>query len=242
ARRRLKPAVASRPFGGGKGGVRVAPPRLSLGGIDRLTRRYTWEIMPLLGPDKVVPAPDVNTDGRVMAWLLDTISMARGEDLPGVVTGKPLSLGGTKGHAGATSTGVVLASRGAFAELDLPFVGARAIVQVFGKVGGPLVFLLASAGMRVVAVSDVGGAVHNPGGLDPSELSDHVAATGTVAGFSGAEPIDKAAMWGLDCELVVPAALEGAIDDRVANTLGAAVVVEAANGPTTTAAGPGLDR
>src|SRR6266480_3940793 len=107
----FKTAVANLPFGGAKGGVRCDPTRLSAGELERLTRRYTWEIMPLLGPDKDVPAPDVNTDGRVMAWLLDTISMARGEDLPGVVTGKPLSLGGTKGHAGATSTGVLLCVR-----------------------------------------------------------------------------------------------------------------------------------
>src|SRR5438270_863485 len=142
----FKTAVANLPFGGAKGGVQVDPTRLSLGELERLTRRYTWEIMPLLGPDKDVPAPDVNTDGRVMAWLLDTISMARGEDLPGVVTGKPLSLGGTRGHAGATSSGVLQCARGAFTALDMPFVGARAVVQGFGKVGSPLVFLLASAG------------------------------------------------------------------------------------------------
>jgi len=177
-----------------------------------------------------------------MAWLLDTISMARGEDLPGVVTGKPLSLGGTRGHAGATSTGVLLSARGAFTALDMPFVGARAVVQGFGKVGSPLVFLLASAGMRVIAVSDAGGAVYNPGGLDPSELSDHVAAARTVAGFTGGEPIEEPDMWALECELAVPAALEGAIDDDVAEVLGAKLVVEAANGPTTLGADPVLER
>src|SRR3954471_7372313 len=238
----LKTAVVDLPFGGAKGGVRCDPTRLSLGELERLTRRYTWEIMPLLGPDKDVPAPDVNTDGRVMAWLMDTLSMARGEDLPGSVTGKPLSLGGTRGHAGATSTGVLISARAAFTALDLPFVGGRAVIQGFGKVGAPLAFLLSSAGMRVIAVSDVGGAVHNPGGLDPSELSDHVAATGTVAGFTGAEPIDEHDMWTLEAELAVPAALAGAIDEHVAETLGAKVVVEAANGPTTTAADPVLDR
>src|SRR4051812_7053449 len=238
----FKTAVMNLPFGGAKGGVRCDPTVLSIGELERLTRRYTWEIMPLLGPDKDVPAPDVNTDGRGMAWLMDTLSMARGEDLPGSVTGKPLSLGGTRGHAGATSTGVLISARAAFTALDLPFVGGRAVIQGFGKVGAPLAFLLSSAGMRVIAVSDVGGAVYNPGGLDPSELSDHVAAAGTVDGFSGAEPIDEGAMWALEAELAVPAALSGAIDEHVAETLGAKVVVEAANGPTTTAADPVLDR
>jgi glutamate dehydrogenase (NAD(P)+) len=236
----FKTALAGLPFGGAKGGVRCDPTQLSLGELERLTRRYTWEIMPLLGPDKDVPAPDVNTDGRVMAWLLDTYSMARGEDMPGVVTGKPLALGGTKGHAGATSTGVLVCARLAFARLDLPLVGSRAVVQGFGKVGGPLVFLLASAGMRVIGVSDWKGAVHNPGGLDAAALADHVAAAGTVAGFTGAEAIDEADMWALDCELAVPAALAGAISAEVAARLGARVMVEAANGPTTPAADPVL--
>ena len=237
----FKTAVLDLPFGGAKGGVRCDPTRLSLGELERLTRRYTYEISPLLGPDKDVPAPDVNTDGRVMAWLYDTLSMIGGVDLPASVTGKPLAVGGTRGHAGSTSTGVLLTARAAFAALGLPFVGGRAIIQGFGKVGGPLAFLLSSAGMRVIAVSDVGGAVHNPGGLDPSELSDHVLATGSVAGFEGGDEIAPSAMWALDCELCVPAALAGSIDEEVARTLGARVVVEAANGPTTTAADPVLD-
>ena len=157
------------------------------------------------------------------------------------VTGKPLSVGGTRGHAGATSTGVLITARAAFAQLDLPFVGGRAIVQGFGKVGGPLVFLLASAGMRVVAVSDVRGAVYNPGGLDPSRLSEHVAATGSVVGFAEADHIAEADMWALECELCVPAALAGAITREVAVRLGAKVVVEAANGPTLPSADPVLD-
>ncbi|HVL92265.1 MAG TPA: Glu/Leu/Phe/Val dehydrogenase [Acidimicrobiales bacterium] len=238
----LKTAVVNIPFGGAKGGVRCDPALLSLGELERLTRRYTLEISPLLGPDKDVPAPDVNTDGRVMAWLMDTLSMMRGELLPGSVTGKPLSVGGTRGHAGATSTGVVLCARAAFAALGMALPGGRAVVQGFGKVGGPLVFLLSSAGMRVVAVADAGGAVHNPGGLEPSALSDHAARAGTVAGFEGADPIDQADLWALDCELAVPAALSGAIDEEVAACLGASVVVEAANGPTTPAADAVLAR
>ncbi|MGH9149066.1 MAG: Glu/Leu/Phe/Val family dehydrogenase, partial [Acidimicrobiales bacterium] len=232
----FKTAVANLPFGGAKGGVRCDPTRLSLGELERLTRRYTWEISPLLGPDRDVPAPDVNTDGRVMAWLMDTLAMVWGDSLPGSVTGKPLALGGTRGHAGATSAGVLVCLRAAAATMGMPLVGARAILQGFGKVGGPLAFLLSSAGMRVIAVSDIGGAVHNPGGLDPSELSAHVAATGSVAGFDGGDTIAEADMWALDAEVVVPAALAGAIDGSVARRLGAKLVVEAANGPTTPAA------
>ena len=238
----FKTAVVNIPFGGAKGGVRCDPTRLSLGELERLTRRYTLEISPLLGPDRDIPAPDVNTDGRVMAWLMDTLSMLRGELLPGSVTGKPLSIGGTRGHAGATSTGVLLSARAAFAALELPFVGSRAVIQGFGKVGGPLAFLLASAGMRVVAISDVGGAVYNPGGIDASALSDHVAHAGTVAGFEGADSIDDDAIWGVECELVVPAALAGAIDERVAEALNTRMIVEAANGPTLPSADPVLDR
>jgi glutamate dehydrogenase (NAD(P)+) len=238
----FKTAVANLPFGGAKGGVRCDPTRLSLGELERLTRRYTVEISPLLGPDKDVPAPDVNTDGRVMAWLMDTLSMLKGEFLTGTVTGKPLSIGGTLGHAGATSSGVLICVRAAFGQIDLPFTGSRAVIQGFGKVGGPLTFLLASAGMRVIAISDVGGAIYNPGGIDPSALSDHVAVEGTVAGFDGADPIDEDVMFALECELLVPAALAGAIDKRVAERLRTRVVVEAANGPTLPSADPVLDR
>src|SRR5947207_1258578 len=223
----LKTAVSNLPFGGGKGGVRCDPRSLSLHELERLTRRYAWEIMPLLGPDKDVPAPDVNTDGRVMAWLMDTISMAYGGSVPGSVTGKPLAIGGTRAHAGATSSGVVVCARAAFNELEIPFVGSRAIIQGFGKVGGPLSFLLASAGMRVIAVSDIGGAVVNAGGLDAFALSDHVDATGSVVGFAGGETVDERDMWALECELVVPAALDGAITAEVAKRLQTRVVVEA---------------
>lgn len=238
----LKTAVLGLPFGGGKGGVRCDPTTFSLGELERLTRRYTYEISPLLGPDKDIPAPDVNTDGRVMAWLYDTLSMTAGVSMPASVTGKPLSVGGTRGHAGATSTGVLLSTRAAFNELGLDFVGGRAVIQGFGKVGGPLAFLLSSAGMRVIAVSDVGGAVHNSGGLDAGALSDHAMATGSVVGFEGGDAIDETDMWALDCELAVPAALAGSITADVAERLGAKVVVEAANGPTTPEADPVLDR
>ncbi len=238
----FKTAICGLPFGGAKGGVRCDPSKLSLTELERLTRRYTWEILPLLGPDKDVPAPDVNTDDRVMAWLMDTVSLAHGQLVTTSVTGKPLALGGTVGHAGATSSGVLACVRSAFTELELPIAGSRAAVQGFGKVGGPLVFLLQSAGMRVVAVSDVRGAVYNPGGLDAFDLADHHRATGTVAGFPGGEAIDPEELFAVEAELLVPAALAGAIDEATAERLGARVVVEAANGPTTTRADDVLGR
>jgi glutamate dehydrogenase (NAD(P)+) len=236
-----KTAVLDLPFGGAKGGVRCDPTALSLGELERLTRRYAYEIMPLLGTDRDVPAPDVNTDGRVMAWLMDTVAMTTGQHQAGIVTGKPLSIGGTRVHSGATAQGVVVCVRSAFAALGVPVAGRRAVVQGFGKVGGPLAFLLASAGMRVVAVSDVGGAVVNEGGLDPGDLADHVAATGTVAGFAGGDDIDAEAMYAVPAEVFVPAALGGVVTPVVAEKLGARIVVEAANGPTTPEAEPILE-
>jgi glutamate dehydrogenase (NAD(P)+) len=238
----FKTALVDLPFGGAKGGVRCDPRNLSLAELERVTRRFTYEISPILGPESDIPAPDVNTDGRVMAWLMDTLSMVQGRALPGSVTGKPLSIGGTRNHSGATSAGCLDCARVAFRELGMAFVGSRVVLQGFGKVGGPLAFLLSSAGMRVVAVSDIGGAVHNEGGLDVGRLSDHVAETGSVAGFGGGEPIAADAIWDIECELLVPAALGGVIDADVAERISAKLVVEAANGPTTTEAQPILDR
>ncbi|HXW35523.1 MAG TPA: Glu/Leu/Phe/Val dehydrogenase [Acidimicrobiales bacterium] len=229
----LKTAVVDIPFGGGKGGVRCDPSALSVGELERLTRRYTFAIAALLGPERDIPAPDVNTDERVMAWLLDTVDMLQGQSIPGVVTGKPLSVGGIRLHSGATSSGVVRCVRAVFEALGMDLVRARAVIQGFGKVGGPLAFLLASTGMRVVAVSDIGGAVYSPGGVDVGLLSDHVEATGTVAGFEGAQPIDPEDLWSVDADLIVPAALAGAIDEKAAKVIQASVIVEAANGPTT---------
>ncbi len=234
----LKAAVVDIPFGGAKGGVRCDPRLLSIGELERLTRRYTYEISSLLGPDSDVPAPDVNTDERVMAWVLDTIDMLHGRSMPGTVTGKPLSVGGMKLHTGATSSGVVRCVRAVFNALDMDLARARVIIQGFGKVGGPLAFLLWSAGMRVVAVADVNGAVYNPGGLDVGLLSDHAASTGSVAGFEGGHVVSAGELWALEAELAVPAALEGAVDAAAAASMSARVVVEAANGPTT----PGADR
>ncbi|HEY5696749.1 MAG TPA: Glu/Leu/Phe/Val dehydrogenase [Acidimicrobiales bacterium] len=229
----FKTALLDLPFGGAKGGVRCDPTVLSLGELERVTRRYTFEISPLLGPNRDIPAPDVNTDGRVMAWLMDTLTMASGGHLPGSVTGKPMSIGGTRAHAGATSSGLVVVVRAAFERLGRPLAGSRVTIQGFGKVGGPLSFLLASAGMRVVGVSDVGGATANAGGLNVGDLADHVEQHGSVGDFPGGDPVSGDALWDVDCDLVVPAALGGSITPDVARRLTAAVVVEAANNPTT---------
>jgi glutamate dehydrogenase (NAD(P)+) len=238
----FKTALLDLPFGGAKGGVRCDPRALSTNELERITRRYTYEISPLLGPDTDIPAPDINTDGRVMAWLMDTLSMVQGRILPTSVTGKPLSIGGTRNHTGATSAGCLDCARVALRELDVPLVGSRAVLQGFGKVGGPLAFLLSSAGMRVVAVSDIGGAVLNEGGLDIGALADHVSESGSVAGFGGGETIGADSIWDIECELLVPAALGGVIDADVAERIAARLVVEAANGPTTVEAQPVLDR
>ncbi|HYA67988.1 MAG TPA: Glu/Leu/Phe/Val dehydrogenase [Acidimicrobiales bacterium] len=232
----LKTAVINVPFGGGKGGVRCDPSAMSQSELERMTRRYTYEVGVLLGPERDIPAPDVNTDERVMAWLMDTLDMLGGRSQPGSVTGKPLAVGGMRLHTGATASGVVRCVRAAFDALGLRLPGARAVVQGFGKVGGPLAFLLASAGMRIVAVADVAGAVYNPGGLDVGSLSDHVSTSGSVAGFDGGQVISSKELWTVDAELAVPAALEGVLDDDVATGLRATLVVEAANGPTTPSA------
>ncbi len=229
-----KCAVLDLPFGGGKGGVRCDPSKLSIMELERLTRRFTWEILPMLGPDKDVPAPDVNTDERVMAWMMDTMAMARGEAVPAGVTGKPLAVGGVHGHHGATAEGLTIMVREAFSRLGIPVAGSRVALQGFGKVGGPLAYLLSSLGIRVVAVGDYAGAVANAAGLDVAALASHVRSEGTVVGFPVADPLGPGDLFSVPCEAFVPAALAGAIDATEAAALTAKVVVEGANGPTTT--------
>lgn len=228
-----KCAVLDLPFGGAKGGVRCNPGDFSLLELERVTRRFTWEILPMLGPDKDVPAPDVNTDERVMAWLMDTVAIARGEASFASVTGKPTAVGGVAGHHGATAEGLTVVTREAFDRLGLTMVGARVVLQGFGKVGAPLAYLLSSLGMRVVAVADVRGAVVNPAGLDVAALSAHVKATGSVCEFPLGDPIPPGELFAVPCEAFVPAALAGAIGAAEAQALSAKVIVEAANGPTT---------
>jgi glutamate dehydrogenase (NAD(P)+) len=229
----IKCAVVNIPFGGAKGGVKCDPLAMSRSELERLTRRYTFDIAAILGPDRDIPAPDVNTDPQVMSWVMDTISMIRGHSTPGVVTGKPVAIGGTHGHAGATSVGVAIVAKAIFERLGIEVRGARAVVQGYGKVGAPLLDLLHDMGMRIVGVADVVGAIHNDRGIDPAALHEHVLATGTVAGFDAAGAITQEELFSVPADLAVPAALGGSIDDSVATTMSAKILIEAANGPTT---------
>ena len=231
----FKTAVLDIPFGGGKGGVRCDPARLSDHELERLTRRYTWEILPLIGPDTDVPAPDVNTDERVMGWMMDTASMAHGRALPGTVTGKPAVLGGSFGHSGSTAAGLLHCVTMAMAKRGQHMAGSRVVLQGFGKVGGALAFLLHSAGMRVVAIGDIGGAVANPAGLDIPMLAEHVSAAGTVDGFALGDPVDPELLFAVPSDIAIPAALANAIGENEASSLAAPLVIEGANGPTTPA-------
>jgi glutamate dehydrogenase (NAD(P)+) len=228
-----KCAVVGIPYGGAKGGVRVDPKQLSDGELERLTRRYASEILPFIGPERDIPAPDVNTDERIMAWIMDTYSMNQGYSVPGVVTGKPVSVGGSQGRAGATSRGVLTVTQAALRHLGMPPEGVSVAIQGFGKVGGFAAQLFHDAGFTVVAVSDVKGGVYNPRGLNPTAVMRHKAEADTVAGFPGADAITNAELLELDVDVLVPAAMEDQITEANAPRVRARLVVEGANGPTT---------
>jgi glutamate dehydrogenase (NAD(P)+) len=229
-----KCAVVSIPYGGAKGGVVVDPKTLSRAELERLTRRYASEILPLIGPERDIPAPDMGTDEQVMAWIMDTYSMNQGYSVPGVVTGKPLSVGGSAGRRASTARGVMYVTVATLKHLAMPVDEARVVVQGYGKVGQPVVEFLHDQGCLVVGAGDVGGAVYNPRGLSPVGLAAHNAEAGTVAGYEGGNPISSEELLTLDCDVLVPAALEGVITEDNAGMVQARIVVEAANGPTTT--------
>jgi glutamate dehydrogenase (NAD(P)+) len=231
-----KCALLDVPYGGAKGGITVDPRRYSAAELERLTRRYTSEILPVIGPDQDIPAPDIGTDEQTMAWMMDTYSVAAGHTVPAMVTGKPLSVGGSRGRASATSRGVVHIALAALKHCGLPVVGGTAAVQGFGKVGAKAAQYLFEAGMQVVAIADQYGAVHAPGGVDIPGLQKHVEATGTVVGFPGADPLDAGTLLELEVDLLVPAAVEGVLHEANAAAVQAKVIVEGANGPTTAAA------
>ncbi|PWD50168.1 glutamate dehydrogenase [Serinibacter arcticus] len=231
-----KCALVDVPYGGAKGGIAIDPRQHSQAELERVTRRYTSEIMPLIGPEQDIPAPDIGTDERTMAWIMDTYSVNHGHTVPGVVTGKPLSLGGSLGRASATSRGVSHTAILAMRHRGLDPRRSSAAVQGFGKVGRDGARLLAEEGVSVHAVSDVYGAVHNTSGLDVHALIDHVDATGSVLGFSGGEEIGGDDLLELDVDTLVPAAIEGVITEANADRIAARIVVEGANGPTTEAA------
>ncbi len=228
-----KCAVAGLPYGGAKGGVACDPKRLSPAELERLTRRYATEISVLMGPESDIPAPDVGTTPQVMAWIMDTYSMHRGYSVPAVVTGKPVSVGGTVGREDATGRGCALVTREAAKTVGMPLGEARVVVQGFGNVGYHTARILHRMGARVVAVSDSRGGIYNPAGFDPEAVQDHKRKTGTVVDFPGAQNVTNEELLELPCDILVPAALEGQIHRENARRIRARVVVEGANGPTT---------
>ena len=228
-----KCAVVNIPYGGGKGGVIVDPKQLSMRELEGLTRRFTTEISPLIGPDRDIPAPDVNTNAQVMAWMMDTFSMHRGYTIPGVVTGKPIAIGGSLGRNEATARGAVFTLHQASKALDIPLVGARVSIQGYGNAGSIAADLLAAEGAVVIAVSDSSGGIFNPKGLDPARVGAWKKEHGTVVGFPGADGVSNTEILELDCEILVPAALENQITEHNAPRIKARIVAEAANGPTT---------
>ena len=232
----IKNAAVNVPYGGAKGGIRVDPRQLSMKELERLTRRYTSEIGIIIGPTKDIPAPDVNTNEKVMAWMMDTYSMNIGETATGVVTGKPVDVGGSLGRREATGRGVFTIACEAAAQIGLSIEGARVAVQGFGNVGGTAGKLFAEAGALVVAVQDHTGAIANDKGLYVPKLLEHVAKTGGVVGFKGGEPIKPAEFWGTKCDIMIPAALEGQVTKDNAGKIKAKLVIEGANGPPTTEA------
>jgi glutamate dehydrogenase (NAD(P)+) len=227
-----KCAVVGLPFGGAKGGVSVNPKLLSQSELQNLTRRYTAEISIMIGPNKDIPAPDVNTNAQVMAWLMDTYSMNLGYSVPGVTTGKPIVLGGSEGRADATGRGCVFAIQEACPVVGLDVSSSTAVVQGFGNAGSVAAKLMRSAGSKVVAVSDSRGGVYNSGGLDLEAVAEHKNRTGSVVGYADSEPVTNEELLELPCDILIPAAMEGQLGKHNAGKVKARLIAEAANGPT----------
>ncbi|WP_269305934.1 Glu/Leu/Phe/Val family dehydrogenase [Aeromicrobium sp. HA] len=229
-----KCALVDIPYGGAKGGIAFDPRQYSRAEIQRVTRRYTSELMPILGPTTDIPAPDIGTDSQVMAWMMDTYSVNKGFTIPGVVTGKPTQLGGSLGRASATSRGVVLVALAALRHRGLELERTTAAVQGFGKVGRDAALFLWRAGVKVAAISDQYGSIQNSFGIDVPALERHVDESGSVVGFSGADDLPhRDDLLVADVDLLVPAAVEGVIHAGNAESVRASIVVEGANGPTT---------
>jgi len=227
-----KCAVVNIPFGGGKGGIICDPDKLSKGELERLTRRYAADLGDLFGPERDVPAPDVNTNAQIMAWIVDTYSMHERRNEYAVVTGKPLEVGGSAGRREATGRGVLFSVREVCAHLKLPLAGARVAVQGFGNVGSVSADLMAKDGAKIVAVSDVTGGIHDPAGLDIPALLRWAADHRGIKGFPGGQPLATPIVE-YDCDILVPAALENQITHENAGRVRARVIAEGANGPTT---------
>jgi len=228
----VKCAAVNLPYGGAKGGIRVDPKQLSIKELERMTRRYTSEIGIIIGPQRDIPAPDVNTNGQIMAWMMDTYSMNTGTTSTGVVTGKPLHLGGSLGRVKATGRGVFVTGREAARRINLKLDGARIAVQGMGNVGGAAAELFVQAGAKLVAVQDHTGTLANPAGFDIAGTMETLKRDGGIANFAGAERIDDESFWDVDCDILIPAALESQITAARASRIKARLVLEGANGPT----------
>jgi glutamate dehydrogenase/leucine dehydrogenase len=228
-----KTAVVNIPYGGGKGGVTCNPKEMSQTELENLTRRFAAEISIIIGPEKDIPAPDVYTNAQTMAWIMDTFSMIKGYSVPGVVTGKPLSIGGSLGRNEATARGCVYTIVEAAKELGINLGEAKIVIQGYGNAGSIAAQLLAAEGSKIIAVSDSRGGIVNPHGLDPDKVLAHKMETGSVVGFPGSEPISNEEILELECDVLIPAALENVITKENASRIRAKIVAEAANGPTT---------
>ena len=229
----LKCAVVNIPFGGAKGGIRCDPRTMSERELEKLTRRYTAEILEILGPEKDVPAPDMNTNEQVMAWIMDTYSMHARQTVTSVVTGKPMCLGGSKGRREATGRGIMIMVQQAAKLLKTELVGSRVVIQGCGNVGSVAAKLLQDIGCKIVAISDIQHGIYNPDGLDVDTLIEHVQKNRFIEGFKGGEIIDNAALLELPCDILIPAATEDQITEKNASKIQAKLIVEGANGPTT---------
>ena len=228
-----KCAVVNIPFGGGKGGVIVDPHLLSDAELEKLTRRYTAEIIDFIGPEKDVPAPDVNTNAQIMAWIMDTYSMHSRRTVTAVVTGKPEALGGSRGRPEATGRGCMIVTLQALKRLGLAPQDCRVVIQGFGNVGGMAAKLMRAIGFKIVCIVEYDGAVYNPQGLDIAALQQHRKETGSITGFAGGEDMDKAEAMFLPCDVLIPAATENVVNSRTADRLRCKILCEGANGPTT---------
>ncbi len=232
----IKCAAVNLPFGGAKGGVRVDPQRLSQKELERLTRRYASEINMMIGPQKDIPAPDVGTNPQVMAWIMDTYSMNAGNTVTGVVTGKPVHLGGSLGRSRATGRGVYITGVEACKKINLDIASAKVCVQGFGNVGGEAALLFAADGAKVVCVQDHSATLYQSAGIDVQALMDYQKLHGKIEGYAVSDQIQAAKFWDVEAEIFIPAALEGVINEAVAEKIQARLILEGANGPTLTKA------
>ncbi|MGD0942437.1 MAG: Glu/Leu/Phe/Val dehydrogenase, partial [Terracidiphilus sp.] len=231
-----KCAVVNIPFGGAKGGVICDPKSMSQGELERMTRRYTSEIIDFIGPEKDVPAPDVNTNEQTMAWIMDTYSMHMGHTVTSVVTGKPLNIGGSRGRIEATGRGVMVVCGESLRYLNMPIEGCRVIIQGFGNVGSNAARLMMEQGYKIVGIAERDGGLYNSAGIDIHQLGEYKYRNGTTLGFKGAEAMPSEELLVSECEILIPAATENVITSRNAAQLKARIVVEGANGPTTAVA------